>query len=53
MSRRKKNKNKYKHKNDSYVSKPSLYSQSSSNPKDIHSIAFKVFGSLYYTSKES
>lgn len=48
MSKRnKKNKNKYK--NHSY-SKPQAYSYS--NSKDVQSIAFQVFGSLYYTSEK-
>ncbi len=49
MSKRRKNKNKYKY--NTYT-KPKAYS--SSNSADIQNIAFKVFGSLYYTcQKES
>jgi hypothetical protein len=47
MSKRKKNKNKYKNKT---YSKPVAYSYSSS--KDIKPLAFQVFGSLYYTSQK-
>lgn len=47
MSKRRKNKNKYK---QSSYPKPVAYSYS--DPKDIHSIAFKIFGSSYYTSQK-
>lgn len=49
MSKRKKNK-KNKYKNDTYA-KPKAYSSSTS--ADVQNIAFKVFGSLYYTSQKN
>lgn len=47
MSKRRKNKNKYKNKT---YSKPVTYSYSTC--KDIKPIAFQVFGSLYYTPEK-